>query len=45
MKIEIIKDYKCMKAKDIINVDEAYGAILIKKGVAKDAEAKAEKAK
>lgn len=35
MKIEIIKAYKLLKEKDIINVDEAYGTALIKKGVAK----------
>lgn len=37
MKIEIIKDYKCLKAGDAITVDTAYGEILIKKGVAKKA--------
>jgi len=44
MKIEILKAYKNLQLKDIVNVDEAYGAILVKKGVAKDASEKAEKA-
>lgn len=44
MKIEIIKDYKLLKVKDVITVDTAYGLILIKKGVAKEVKAD-EKAK
>lgn len=45
MQIEIVKEYKLLKAGSILKVDRAYGLALIKKGVAKDTkEVKEEKA-
>jgi hypothetical protein len=43
MLVTIIKDYKKMKVGNSPQVDDAYGEILIKKGVAKKVEPKAEK--
>lgn len=33
--IEIVKDYKLLKPGNVINVEDAYAEILVKKGVAK----------
>lgn len=42
MQIKIKKAYKLLKQGDVVNVVDEYAAILIKKGIAVDAEAKDE---